>query len=59
MRKFEIRYNDGVYAESVMFDENHNDKFISEFLLKRIEKYNKNPNKDYHITMDNINEIKE
>lgn len=59
MRKFEIRYNDGVFAESVKFNSCHDNEFIEKYLLDTIEEYNKNPNKDYHITRENIKEIKE
>lgn len=58
MRKFEIKYNDGVFAQSIKFNKDHSNEFILEYLKNTIEDFNKNPNKDYHITMKNIKEIK-
>ena len=57
MRKFEIRYNDGVLAESIVFNNNHSDDFIEKYLLETIQEYNTNINSLYHITRENIKEI--
>lgn len=58
MRKFIINYNDGVYAESINFPVHFTNEDIEKYLLNEISEYNKNPNKDYHITRKNIIEIK-
>ena len=57
MRKFEIRYNDGVFAESIVFNNNHSDDFVEKYLLETIQEYNTNINSLYHITRENIKEI--
>ena len=57
MRKFEIRYNDGVYAETIYFNDNHNNDFIENYLNETIKEFNTNINSLYHITRENIKEI--
>lgn len=57
MRKFEIKYNDGVIAETVTFNDNHNNEFIEKYLKHEIEEFNTNLNKNYHISRKNITEI--
>lgn len=57
MRKFEIKYNDGVYAATITFNDNHSEDFIKKYLEQEIELFNTNPNKDYHISRKNITEI--
>lgn len=58
MRKFEIRYNDGAFYGEIAFNDKHSQEHINEFFIGEISRNNANPNKDYHITMDNIKEIK-
>ena len=58
MRKFEIRYNDGVIAGVITFNKNHTDNFIENYFQEEIKEFNLNPNKLYHITRENIIEIK-
>lgn len=54
MKVYEIFYNDGIFAESIEFDESCTEEFINDYLQKTVEKYNENDNEDYHITMENI-----
>lgn len=59
MRVFEIRYNDGVFAEQISFDTQKVNEEKMEILLdEEIKEFNKNSNPDYHITRNNIKEIK-
>jgi hypothetical protein len=48
-----IKYNDGVFAESITFTDKNED-YIKNYLTKEIEEFNKNINRDYHITWENI-----
>lgn len=57
-KEFNIFYNDGVFAENIVFNEGKTDKEIQEFFNNEIQEFNKNPNKDYHITMNNIVRVK-
>lgn len=57
MRTFEIKYNDGVYAETITFNNNHDNAFIENYLKEEIKEFNSNLNKDHHITRNNIVEI--
>lgn len=57
MRNFEIKYNDGVLAETITFNDNHNDDFIEKYLKQEIEEFNTNPNENHHISRKNITEI--
>lgn len=56
-RIFEIRYNDGVFAETIKFNNSFTNEAIEKTLLNFIKEFNKNPNKDYHITRKNIIEV--
>lgn len=58
MRSFKIVYSDGVEAAILNFDESHSNEFIEEYLQNEIKEFNENPNKQYHISKDNIIEIK-
>jgi len=55
-RYFKIHYNDGVFAEEIVFTDK-TDKEIKTYLQKEIDNYSKNPNTEYHITMNNIKEV--
>lgn len=57
MKTFEIKYNDGVFAGSITFNNNHTTDFIENYLKEEIKEFNNNSNKDYHITRKNIIEI--
>ena len=58
MRKFEIRYNDGVFYGEITFNDSCDNESIEKFLKQEIDSNNKNPNKNYHISRKNIIEIK-
>lgn len=57
MRHFKIYYKDGVYAETITYMYKTDD-FIEENLKGVIDGYNKNPNSFYHISRENITEVK-
>ena len=57
MRHFKIYYKDGVYAETITYMDKTDD-FIEENLKGVIDGYNKNPNSLYHISRENITEVK-
>ena len=57
-RYFKVFYKDGVFAMDITFTDK-DDKFIKEYLQKVIdEEFNNNTNELYHITLNNIIEIK-
>lgn len=56
-RHFKIFYNDGVFAMDITFNDK-DDNFIKSYLQKVIdEEFNNNPNKLYHIAVENIKEV--
>ena len=54
MESYKIFYNDGVYAETFTFKKETTEEDKQKYFRKRIEEYNLNPNKLYHIGMSNI-----
>lgn len=54
MDTYKTFYNDGVYAETLYFDESVTEGQKQDCIQKEIEEYNKNPNPNYHITKANF-----
>lgn len=56
MKEYEIFYNDGVYAGRIEFYDCA-EEYITNYLLMIVDDFNQNPNKDYHITLENISPV--
>ena len=56
MKSYAIYYKDNIYAETITFI-NDDKKFIEEYLLRRIAKYNENTKQEYHIDLSDCREL--
>ena len=56
MKSYAIYYKDDIYAETITFV-NDDKEFITQYLLRRIEKYNDNLNPEFHIDLSCCKEL--